>query len=91
MSDHTEAPWRVESNDARTLIMGVRGEVICDTSEQETEAEARANNRLIAAAPELLAALRVIVERWDSDEIGQVDGEFIDDARIAIAKAEVKP
>lgn len=91
MSDHTEAPWHVESNDARTLIYGARGEVICDTSEQETEAEARANNRLIAAAPELLAALRVIVERWDSDEIGQVDGEFIDDARIAIAKAEVKP
>lgn len=93
MSDHTEAPWHVESNDARTLIMGTRGEVICDTSEQETEAEARANNRLIAAAPELLAFAVEMVALFERAE-GNPDstwGVAISRARAAIAKAEVKP
>ena len=68
-------------------------EVICDTSEQETEAEARANNRLIAAAPELLAFAVEMVALFERAE-GNPDstwGVAISRARAAIAKAEVKP
>lgn len=44
--------------------------------------EARANARLIAAAPDLLAALKRIELGWDGEP------EDMDEAREAIAKAE---
>lgn len=42
---------------------------------------------LIAAAPDLLAACVAIVNAWEADDIGQIDGELIDRASAAIAKA----
>ena len=44
-----------------------------------------ANARLIAAAPELLEALRAAVADWD-EEVSR--GRWLDAARAAIAKAE---
>jgi hypothetical protein len=46
-----------------------------------------ANARLIAAAPELLQALKAIVRHADSDQGRRVTHEDIDLARAAIAKA----
>jgi hypothetical protein len=36
----------------------------------------------------LVAVARAVVAAWDRDEIGQVDGDYIDTLRAAIAKAE---
>lgn len=48
--------------------------------------EAQANARLIAAAPELYAALRAMVDWWNEDG-GSMDG-CIRTAEAALAKAE---
>jgi hypothetical protein len=46
--------------------------------------KADANARLIAAAPEMLAALRSVL---DAARVAHLDGEWLDSARAAIAKA----
>ena len=43
--------------------------------------EAKANARMLAAAPRLLAALRPVAER------GEISAEIINNARIAVAEA----
>ena len=49
-----------------------------------------ADARLIAAAPDLLAAVRLVVDAWDGNEnADDIEwGEITDTARAAIAKAE---
>lgn len=74
---HTPGPWvsrtdTVETNDGRT---------ICDVRHAGTWAT-DANARLIAAAPELLAALRMYVEGH-----GTVTGRWLELALAALAKA----
>jgi hypothetical protein len=93
MSKHTQQPWSTQEFDLyeKWLRVGPRGQEVARVRNDDIDSdEAQANLRLIAAAPDLLAALGKLVERWDADEIGQIDGEFIDDARAAIAKAEGK-
>lgn len=90
---HTPGPWEIERySDGLIQIVGnVRA--VSDHEEHVTtvvEAVTRgdeANARLIAAAPELLEALRACVSRI-TDEVA--DAEFLDEveqARAAIAKA----
>lgn len=91
---HTPAPWSVEidhrSNDPELIRAHVDGEmydlasVLCDET-----GNAAANARLMAAAPNLLAALREIVA---AVETGDVDGyspsgDWFREAKAAIAKA----
>jgi len=86
MSAHTAGPWAIDwnvsridvfSSDAATLIATIRR----STPSDGIDADARANARLIAAAPELLEALRPIAEH------GVVSAKIIADARAAYAKA----
>ena len=87
MTQHTPGPWSIAEGEPdwaivteNVLVASVHGE---DTENQE------ANARLIAAAPELLGALRTAVfhlmgkARRDPDE-----REVIEQMRDAIAKAE---
>ncbi len=70
---HTPGPWHVDTDSrdgARTVVLDHQCDAICDTLPGATEGdriaarnEAEANARLIAAAPELLGALRLCVER----------------------------
>ena len=95
---HTPAPWSVDTNtndlrEAET-IRGGDGVRIAATykihehRDDKTKAyyEARANSRLIAAAPELLEALRELVAYHGSDVDNGLD-ELLTAARAAIAKA----
>lgn len=71
MSKHTPGPWRVESADsnganvvaiAQVAWCGTNGRYGRDGSQTISAEEARANARLIAAAPKLLNALKEMLE-----------------------------
>ena len=76
---HTPGPWRVE--DGQTIwsgeeLVGAAGRIGMPME---------ANARLIAAAPEMLAALEWAVETADTE---QYDADWYAAARAAIAKAK---
>lgn len=60
---HTPGPWRYqERSDAYThIVRAGENRFLCQLA-QDTSGEAEANARMIAAAPELLAALRTCAE-----------------------------
>lgn len=85
MSAHTPGPWEREGllvTSTRRDAEGVRLLVAKCLSAYDSAVEADA--RLIAAAPELLAALEAMVSA--EAEIG-ADDEYLRAARAAIAKA----
>ncbi|MBH9442481.1 hypothetical protein ACTMQP_12600 [Pseudomonas aeruginosa] len=91
MSKHTPGPWgqdkwgSLQTEGGQDVLL--RGITTISAGSDERIAEAEANTRLIAAAPELLEALRACVSRI-TDEVA--DAEFLDEveqARAAIAKA----
>lgn len=73
---HTPGPWSVGSHRSIQSASGT----ICETYSHMGIAEADSNERLIAAAPELLA----IVARIVNDGLST---SLVKDARAAIAKA----
>ena len=92
---HTPAPWKVMpaqkgklggievTTDKPWLIR----DLICMMPHGPEQAQAEANARLIAAAPELLEALREIVKAHDINMGKSAVQLRIDLAREAIAKA----
>lgn len=95
MSKHTAGPWYIvqeEFGERRRLVGNipvVRMSGPCDAAVislgcQRQELEA--NAALIAAAPDLLAALEAIQQQWANT--GGVSGDAISQARAAIAKAK---
>jgi hypothetical protein len=95
---HTPGPWSIYSITFKGYhqIAGAQGGRLCQVLPFEDEY--KANARLIAAAPDLLAALQVLFDEADSFSI---DGVYfnekcmghkgLDMARAAIAKAEGTP
>ncbi len=96
---HTPGPWSITNTimgSAETtvwpsaVVAAPYGSVdtVCDFSfmTNKPHGEQQANARLIAAAPELLAALRAMIERaeWHGDK----DADGLCGARAAVAKAE---
>ena len=78
---HTQGPWHATNHHVQSLVHEYDG-YICK-AEGNTKAEAEANARLIAAAPDLLAALKTGVALL----VGH--GKPVDQAMLeAIAKAE---
>lgn len=94
---HTPGPWIVGSDKTSVLQVTLDAEnpfqcVVNTTSGYNAMSleEAKANARLIAGAPNLLAALKAIVSSLlDADEEGLIDhAPEIMAAKSAIAKAE---
>ena len=97
MSAHTPGPWAaVNNNDMYWQINDAEGRQLVDAlaswflrnstnkpEEEEDWATSEANARLIAAAPELLAALRDLAEHYSDDRYDPLWSA----ARAAIAKA----
>lgn len=89
MSKHTPGPWMATG--ARVDMGAGRVTAGLDWSFDVDPGEARANARLIAAAPDLLKALKDLVAVIDSVKGKDVRGyEAFDSAEAAIAKAEGK-
>jgi beta-xylosidase len=99
MSGHTPGPWAQshrESDDGwyRTQVYPVADPnntiATCNWHSVRTEyghvTDRDANARLIAAAPELMEALRALADQVEEYELGNPDA--LRNARAAIAKAE---
>jgi len=85
-SKHTPGPWQVDEAWNDYYIVYEKGNIAELVSPTDmNDAEFIANVHLMAAAPELLAALKVLV-----NELGYMEYAEFDDARAAIAKAEGK-
>ena len=95
MSAHTPGPWEVEGDQIVTTDAGIP---ICSTPLADEIAwggpdlinEVEANARLIAAAPDLLATVKLLIERAcpHPDEMTPEEYAALESARAAIAKAE---
>ena len=102
---HTPGPWQIEWNAAQSgeghyitdsNDMGELSRIAAVLFHDDADGETRANARLLAAAPELLAACKSMIE-WDDREhdhavdfsarMALCDAAF-NAARAAIAKAE---
>lgn len=110
MSKHTPGPWRADLADIGGQVFGFSivaehgthwHPVAYQSTYQHTNsecyepAERKANARLIAAAPELLEALKLLDEAFCADDYGTKEGREKGRAalvatRAAIAKAEGK-
>jgi len=93
MADHTPGPWAVHPVKAQIDAFPAGAVVpVCSLlwpTELRSEDETEANAYLIAAAPDLLAALKLILASHDASCKGErcaIVG--IDLARAALAKAE---
>ena len=101
MAEHTPGPWYVVGEAGDCLIIStikdpalanemlnrdVSTAVVSSSEWTDVSAE---DARLIAAAPELLAAGQALVERWDTPnwKDAKHTGESINKLRAAIAKA----
>lgn len=89
--EHTPGPWHIDlqSPYSAICVKPYPGEIVCDI--EGADAEAEANARLIAAAPELLQTVRsdrlAFEERIEGleeekRELGVGDGEFADQGVI---------
>jgi hypothetical protein len=90
MSAHTPAPWMVDGTTAAENldVIGEGGRVAmldCDDIDADT---LEANARLIAAAPDMLAALQMVEAIWSRDQTANIDPESpLAKVRAAIKKA----
>lgn len=91
MNNFSIAPWKTAHSYDRAYIRTIRdaqGEHIahvCDLD--DAIPEATANARLMAAAPDLLAALRDLLDEADLGEVDEYTAPKIEAARAAIARA----
>lgn len=88
----TPGPWAVAIHDDAPVVLTdtERPWVIADIRAFETskEDDGLANARAIAAVPDMIAALKAIVQWHDeAEKHGQKVGPDIDEAKAALAKA----
>lgn len=100
-SKHTPGPWSDEDGNAITAAGGRIGiacierfpteDFWCGIERFPAEDECKANVRLMAAAPELLAALQAMVGYQESTDLDDEDagGEYGDGKRAMIAARAV--
>lgn len=94
----TKGPWRLDPEANGAAVIGSRGFLVADCcifslrKGAPTDAENRANARLIAAAPDLYEALESMVERHVAhihvlieDGHGYRDPEELEDVKVARA------
>ena len=108
MTKHTPGPWNIEDDypaqsygfsdqDILIQINGGDGLIAWVDGTPVDNPEVGANARLIAAAPDLLAALEMLVawhdydyQKEDGDEVITVEA-FLEQARMALAKVAPSP
>jgi len=90
-STHTPGPWTLDSVDEDSGLIGwwIHGPTghVCHVYDRRLTRRAQADARLIAAAPELLAAAEHLLDRLDADHLGAWDRNERDALAAAVAKA----
>ena len=85
---HTPGPWQIdETRRAIPVVAGLKTLALV-LHQSLPEAENLADARLIAAAPDLLAVLKIAAELIDGSAHCEDPSAFIDLCRDTIAKAE---
>lgn len=92
---HTPGPWATDKRNPKRVVAPWKDRNISSSrfvATTITVCETEEDASLIAAAPELLEALIAITNQLErvGDTRPHKDGQFIDDARAAIAKATGK-
>src|SRR5688572_26003126 len=89
---HTPGPWRVVTDQGNHLVTSRSSNICRLYRDHEADHEANANARLIAAAPELLAALKGLMKAIAPDgSLKGLEKYFVEPVRVAdlvIRKAE---
>lgn len=85
MSKHSPGPWRLDVDNLNVYSSGM----VAQTYGHVHNGERAANARLIAAAPELLEALRICQQQL-LDKVPYFTNAERDTINSAIAKAECK-
>ncbi len=94
MSKHTPGPWKIEYSDTSTRPdLKIKGNMLVATtpplhSDREINEEVKANARLIAAAPDLLAAAKAALSLLTDDGYQGGNEWTVKVLRATIAKAE---
>jgi hypothetical protein len=86
MAKHSYAPWKAQTS----TVVDASGYYVCELSAHgKSEQVTLANAKLIAAAPDLLAALTaIVISLVEQDDEGMLEhAQQMIDASAAIAKA----
>lgn len=86
MTTTTPGPWNLEARGRGIAVFAVFGK----NDQHVAKVDGAENAQLIAAAPDLLVALRGLLAHLESWKTIEVEGGWIAVARDAIAKAEGK-
>ena len=98
MSDlkHTPGPWVATQNEAAAWAITTAGPLVmfvCEVNGPYTPSMDRyeADARLIAAAPDLLAACELVLKRWGCyDFVSVHDAAMVGDVRAAVERAKAR-
>jgi hypothetical protein len=89
---HSPAPWSTGTDEDGHVVYSADLEFVAECGSDDGDAEREAANaRLIAAAPDLLAAIKTLLADMEfeyRDDNGDSDHDGMEKARAAIAKAE---
>lgn len=86
MNKHTPGPWSLYRTPTYWGLKHPHTGRLLATVAHSHQANSEANAALIAAAPELLAALQAILPRWDSCDEDDTPPAVVE-ARKAVARA----
>ena len=91
MSKHTPGEWIADGKDVRSTVRTPGSRLVAEAHFREDPEETEANARLIAAAPDLLAACRSILamHRGGPNAVGNWDAAYAADATRDKASAEM--
>lgn len=87
---HTPGPWHVGLRQAEKIVYDETGWAIANATVYHGESDAeqvKANARLIATAPDLLASLRRLVRMLGTNDSRLANFGEVEEARAVIAKA----
>ena len=88
MAEHTPGPWRHEWREPDCTVWAGEDEHVASIYGDGSVENATANARLIAAAPDLLEALKEVLIHFSGTVAVECCGLVVDKARAAIANAE---
>lgn len=85
MSEHTPGPWGLVEGDVDLYVYAAAPDALVAQVRSDDGLDCEANARLIAAAPELLAAVEAALGVWLNGEANSVGGRIAYENRLLAA------